>query len=111
MEHEKLRRRICFEAAQLLHSRRESNFTTARWRAARGITSSYVNKDALPTDMEIRAVLQELASTASNSPRWTAVSIQPRAASTSKSNGRRGRAKLYACEGVRAAPPASGTRR
>ena len=64
MEYLKLRRRICFEAAQLLHSRRETNFTQARWRAARGITSSYVSRQALPTDMEIRAVLQQLASTA-----------------------------------------------
>ena len=63
MEAEKLRRRICFEAASLLHSRRESSFTTARWRAARSITRSYIDRDALPTDMEIRLALQQMVST------------------------------------------------
>ncbi len=63
MEHEKLRRKICFEAAQLLHSRRETNFTTARWRAARAITSSYLDTEFLPTDMEIRMALQQLVAT------------------------------------------------
>ncbi len=67
MEHEKLRRRICFEAAQLLHSRRETNFTTARWRAARSITRSYLDSDFLPTDMEIRMALQELVATSAAS--------------------------------------------
>lgn len=64
MEYEKLRRRICFEAAQLLYSHRETNFTRARWRAARGITGSYLVKECLPTDMEIRSALQQLASSA-----------------------------------------------
>ena len=62
MEHEKLRKSICFAAARLLHTRRETNFTTARWRAARTITRSYVGADALPTDMEIRMALQQLVS-------------------------------------------------
>lgn len=60
MESEKLRRRICFQAAQLLHARRESNFTAAKWRAARSITRSYVSSEALPTDLEIRMALQQL---------------------------------------------------
>ena len=60
MESEKLRRRICFEAARLLQNRQESTFTQARWRAARAITRSYIASDALPTDMEIREALQQL---------------------------------------------------
>lgn len=63
MDHEKLRRKICFEAAQLLHSRRETNFTTARWRAARKITSSYLDTEFLPTDLEIRMALQQIEAT------------------------------------------------
>lgn len=62
MESEKLRRRICFQAAQLLHARRETNFTHAKWRAARAITRSYLSKESLPTDLEIRLALQQLES-------------------------------------------------
>jgi predicted HD phosphohydrolase len=60
MDSDKLRRRIAFEAARLLHARRESNFTQAKWRAARSITRSYIRREALPTDMEIRSMLQQL---------------------------------------------------
>ncbi|MEZ6129411.1 MAG: hypothetical protein R3C59_12075 [Planctomycetaceae bacterium] len=63
MDAEKLRRRICFEAAQLLHSRRETSFATARWRASRAITRSYISADSVPTDLEIRMALQQLVST------------------------------------------------
>ena len=60
MDAEKLRREICYAAAQLLNSRRETRFVAARWRAARSITSSYLTSEALPTDMEIRMALQQL---------------------------------------------------
>lgn len=63
MEPEKLRRRICFAAAQLLHSRRETNFANARWRASRAITNSYIPAESVPTDMEIRMSLQQMVST------------------------------------------------
>lgn len=66
MEPEKLRRKICFAAAQLLYSRRENSFAHARWRAARAITRSYIESDSLPTDMEIRAALQALVHDASS---------------------------------------------
>ena len=62
MNADKLRRRICFDAAQLLHSRRETSFRTARWRATRAITRSYVASESVPTDMEIRMALQQLVS-------------------------------------------------
>ncbi len=60
MEIDRLRREICFEAARLLSARRESNYTHAKWRAARSITSSYIPPEALPTDFEIRQSLQDL---------------------------------------------------
>ncbi|MCA9062826.1 MAG: HD domain-containing protein [Planctomycetaceae bacterium] len=60
METEKLRRKIAFTAAQLLCSRRENSFVRARWRAVRSITRCYVPPDGIPTDMEIRAELQQL---------------------------------------------------
>ena len=63
MNSDKLRRRICFDAAQLLHSRRETSFRAAKWRAARAITRSYVASESVPTDMEIRMALQQLVST------------------------------------------------
>lgn len=63
MDPEKLRRKICFAAAQLLHSRRETNFAAARWRASREITNSYIPAESVPTDMEIRMSLQQMVST------------------------------------------------
>lgn len=63
MEPEKLRRKICFAAAQLLHSRRETSFGNARWRASRAITNGYIPAESVPTDMEIRMSLQQLVST------------------------------------------------
>lgn len=72
MDREKLRRQICFQAAQLLFSRRENSFTKARWRAVRSITRSYVDAEALPTDMEIRSALQQLDSV--EAPSWRDIS-------------------------------------
>lgn len=60
MEIDRLRREICFEAARLLSTRRESNYSQAKWRAARAITRSYIPPEALPTDFEIRQSLQQL---------------------------------------------------
>ncbi len=60
IDQSRLRREICFAAAQLLSSRRETNFTHAKWRAARSITRCYIRVDNLPTDMEIRVVLQQI---------------------------------------------------
>jgi len=60
MEHDELRQHISFSAAQLLHSRRASNYHDARWQAARAITRSYLPGDCLPTDLEIRVQLQQL---------------------------------------------------
>lgn len=60
MSHEELRQRICFAAARLLQSRQESDFNAARWRAARSLVSGYIPGQAMPTDLEIRHLLQQL---------------------------------------------------
>ncbi len=60
MELDRLRRQICFEAARLMSARQETNYTRAKWRAARSLTRSYVPPEALPTDFEIRQSLQHL---------------------------------------------------
>ena len=60
MDIDRLRREICFGAAQLLSTRRESSYTHAKWRAARALTRSYIPPEALPTDFEIRQTLQQL---------------------------------------------------
>ncbi len=62
MDIERLRREICFGAAQLMSHRRETNYTQAKWRAARALTRSYIPPEALPTDFEIRQTLQQLVS-------------------------------------------------
>ena len=64
MDNDKLRKKICFAAAQLLNARQETDFTRAKWRAARSITRSYINPESVPTDMEIRTALQHLVSRA-----------------------------------------------
>jgi len=60
MDLDRLRREICFEAARLLSARKETNFTHAKWRAARALTRSHIPPEALPTDFEIRQSLQQL---------------------------------------------------
>ncbi|GAB5440623.1 MAG: hypothetical protein Fues2KO_09720 [Fuerstiella sp.] len=60
MEDNNLKRQICFAAAQLLKSRQESDFRTARWRAARSITRARIPPESVPTDLEIRLALQQI---------------------------------------------------
>lgn len=62
METKEIRRRIGFQAACLLHNRQEATFTAAKWRAARAMTRSHLPSECLPTDLEIRMAMQELAS-------------------------------------------------
>jgi hypothetical protein len=64
MDLDRLRREICFEAARLLNARKETNYTHAKWRAARALTRSYIPPEALPTDFEIRQSLQHLVAPA-----------------------------------------------
>lgn len=60
MDLERLRREICFEAARLISARKETDYTQARWRAARSITRSCIPKEGLPTDFEISQSLTQL---------------------------------------------------
>ncbi len=60
MENNQLRQQISFDAARLLHGRRVSTYHDARWQAARAITRRYLPSECLPTDVEIRAQLQQL---------------------------------------------------
>lgn len=64
MDQSRLRREICFAAAQLLNARQETSFTRAKWRAARSVTRCYVRPEDLPTDLEIRVSLQQLVAAA-----------------------------------------------
>jgi len=59
MEYERLRKEIAFAAARLMASRQCSNYTQARWSAARAITRSYLPPESLPTDLEIRMALDQ----------------------------------------------------
>jgi hypothetical protein len=68
MDSSQLRHRISFEAARLLQGRRVNNYGDARWRAARSITRSYLPKECLPTDVEIRVQLQLLMGSAGAFP-------------------------------------------
>lgn len=45
-----------------MSTRRETNYTQAKWRAARAITRSYIPPEAMPTDFEIRQSLQQIVS-------------------------------------------------
>jgi len=78
MEPDQLRQRICFGAAQLLHSRRVRSYHDARWQAARAITRSYLPGECLPTDLEIRVRLQQLMGSESAFPETLPGSETPR---------------------------------
>ncbi len=65
----KLRRQITWEAARLLHERRETEFYNARLRAARRLCRGWVPSTDLPSDQEIHEELQSLTALQS---RWTA---------------------------------------
>lgn len=57
---EKLRRRILFEAARLMQTRKESDYSRARIVAARRMTRGWVHPSDLPDAREIHSTLQEL---------------------------------------------------
>ncbi len=58
---DKLRRRIIFEAARLMYSRRESEYYTAKMKAARKICGGWVKPRDLPSNAEIRDEIQRFA--------------------------------------------------
>lgn len=58
---EKMRRRIIFEAARLMYSRRESEYYRAKLKAARKICGGWVKPKDLPSNAEIRDEIQRFA--------------------------------------------------
>ena len=58
---DKLRRRIIFEAARLMYSRRESEYYTAKMKAARKICGGWVKPRDLPSNAEIRDEILKFA--------------------------------------------------
>ncbi len=58
---DKMRRRIIFEAARLMYSRRESEYYRAKLKAARKICGGWVKPKDLPSNAEIREEIQRFA--------------------------------------------------
>jgi predicted HD phosphohydrolase len=61
MNRSKLRRQIAWEAARLMYSRQESEYYTAKMKAARKICKGWVKPVDLPSNVEIRDQIQVLA--------------------------------------------------
>ena len=59
---EKLKRRILFEAAKLMQTRKEQDYQRARIRAARAVSRGWVHPSDLPDKREIHDVLQQISS-------------------------------------------------
>ncbi len=59
---EKLRRRILFESARLMHTRKESEYHRARIAAARSIARGWVHPSDLPDRRQIHDLLQQMNS-------------------------------------------------
>ncbi len=61
MNRSKLRRQIAWEAARLMYSRQESEYYTAKMKAARQICKGWVKPADLPSNVEIRDQIEMLA--------------------------------------------------
>ena len=61
MQLSKLRRQIAWEAARLLYQRQESEYYRAKMKAARHIQKGWVKPADLPSNVEIRDQLQQMA--------------------------------------------------
>ncbi|HVT29978.1 MAG TPA: HD domain-containing protein [Lacipirellulaceae bacterium] len=61
MNRTKLRRQIAWEAARLMYSRQESEYFTAKKKAARQICKGWVKPADLPSNVEIRDQIQMMA--------------------------------------------------
>jgi predicted HD phosphohydrolase len=62
MANEKLRRQIAWQAAQMIRAGQESEYHSARMKAARRIVRGWVPEEDLPSDEEIRSLVQSIAS-------------------------------------------------
>src|SRR4029079_9087041 len=61
MNRSKLRRQIAWEAARLMYSRQESEYYTAKKKAAHQICKGWVKPADLPSNVEVRDQIQSLA--------------------------------------------------
>jgi predicted HD phosphohydrolase len=61
MNRTKLRRQIAWEAARLMYSRQESEYYTAKMKAARQLCHGWVKPADLPSNVEIRDQIEMLA--------------------------------------------------
>src|SRR3989304_7858388 len=61
MNGSKLRRQIAWEAARLMYSRQESEYYTAKMKAAGQICKGWVKPADLPSNVEIRDQIEMLA--------------------------------------------------
>jgi predicted HD phosphohydrolase len=61
MNRSKLRRQIAWEAARLMYDRQESEYYTAKMKAARRICQGWVKPADLPSNVEIRDQIEQLA--------------------------------------------------
>jgi predicted HD phosphohydrolase len=61
MNRSKVRRQIAWEAARLMYSRQESEYYTAKMKAARRICQGWVKPGDLPSNVEIRDQIEMLA--------------------------------------------------
>jgi predicted HD phosphohydrolase len=62
MANEKLRRQIAWDAAQMIRAGQESEYYAAKMKAARRIARGWVPEEDLPSDEEIRNLVQSIAS-------------------------------------------------
>ncbi|MCI0334831.1 MAG: tRNA adenylyltransferase, partial [Planctomycetes bacterium] len=61
MNRSKVRRQIAWEAARLMYARQESEYYTAKMKAARRICQGWVKPADLPSNVEIRDQIELLA--------------------------------------------------
>ena len=59
----KLRHAIAFEAARLMYDRTETEYFTAKLKAAKRLCKGYVKTGGLPSNAEIRDLIQQFART------------------------------------------------
>jgi hypothetical protein len=61
MSNEKLRRQIAWDAAQMIRAGQESEYQSARMKAARRVARGWIPDEDLPSDDEIRSLVQSVA--------------------------------------------------
>ena len=62
MPNEKLRRQIAWDAAQMIRAGQESEYQAARMKAARRAARGWIPDEDLPSDDEIRSLVDSVSS-------------------------------------------------